>query len=152
MQTKTVKNLPSAQVSVIFEDVNFLSLFSGVEKCGKNFQTFKEAWEPHELKYVNKQLKWCNTIRHNQYHTNKLNTKNKNKLKTALKTQKTVTTLITTTNIKRTPMRSCRTQKWTFPFCSPITITITITTEIYIAPPTKWTGALNNKSYAYEWI
>ena len=33
-----------------------------------------------------------------------------------------------------------------------ITITITITAEFYIAPPTKWTGALNNKSYAYEWI
>ena len=29
-------------------------------------------------------------------------------------------------------------------------ITVTITTEFSIEPPTKWTGALNNKSYAYE--
>ena len=28
--------------------------------------------------------------------------------------------------------------------------TITFTAEFYVAPPTKWTGALNNKSYAYE--
>jgi len=31
-----------------------------------------------------------------------------------------------------------------------LSITVTITAEFYIAPPTKWTGALNNKSYAYE--
>jgi len=28
--------------------------------------------------------------------------------------------------------------------------TITITADFFIAPPTKWTGVLNNKSYAYE--
>jgi len=27
---------------------------------------------------------------------------------------------------------------------------ITITTKFHIAPPTEWTGVLNNKSHAYE--